>query len=195
MKKTLFICLVFVLFMPISAQIFSRGTNMMSLGYGFPNLQKSVLMLLENQQNFRATGTGPVHFRYESGLSNTWSLGASINVSLYGAEWLDSGFKARLNVTTYSVLFRINNYFLNEENVQVYGGLGAGYRARSAIYNNSKPGAIKSEDVNTLMSKVTLPIGFEATIGLRGRFASGFGGYIELGLAKSIIQSGLYFSF
>lgn len=167
----------------------------MSVGYGFPNIQRSVLGLLSDNENFKASGFGPIHFRYESGISSAWSLGGSLNVTGYGCSWKDSGYSASLNVLAYSGLFRINSYFLNEEKVQIYGGLGAGYRARISTYQNNKPGSVSSDEIESLLSKITFPVGFEATMGVRGRFSDGFGGFVELGLSKSVIQGGLYLLF
>jgi hypothetical protein len=177
-------------------QTFEKGSKVASLGYGFPNLGKLTLSLIEDESDFQATGLGPIHFRYESGISNDWSIGLSANFTRYGAKWKDSGFDARIDVSTYSLLLRINNYFLNEETVQVYGGFGAGYRGRFGSYKNDRPGATDDDgEFNSLISKVTIPIGFEATLGVRTRFTPGFGGYVELGLAKSVVQGGIYFRF
>ncbi len=179
----------------LRAQVFEEGKNLISAGYGFPNLQRSVLRLLSDEQNFQTTGFGPAHLRYEFCLAKGWGVGASVNVTGYGGSWLDSGYSASLNVISYSGLFRINYYFVNDEKVQVYGGLGTGYRARLSTYQNNRPGAVFSSEIETLLSEVSLPVGFEATLGVRRRFSKDFGGYVECGLAKSVIQAGLFLSF
>lgn len=197
MKNRFFILLaMFGLCVSASAQTFEKGSKVVSLGYGFPNLGKLTLALWEDETGYQATGFGPIHFRYESGISNDWSIGLSANFNRYGAKWLDSGYDAKLDVSSYSILLRLNNYFLNEENVQIYGGFGAGFRGRFGRYTNDRPGSNSDDDdIENVISKVSIPIGFEATLGVRTRFTEGFGGYVELGLAKSVVQGGIYFRF
>jgi hypothetical protein len=188
---------VFVLsvaaFLP--AQIVTRGKQTISVGYGYPNLQKSVLNLLSYNENFKSKGYGPLHFRYENAISEELTLGASVNLTNYGCEWSDSGYRATLTVTAYSGLFRMNCFFFNEENLKVYGGVAFGYRGRTSTYTNARPGNTVSQGVESVLTAVAVPIGFETTLGIRGRLGNGVGGYVEFGLAKSVIQAGLYFDF
>lgn len=177
------------------AQEFREGNTLISVGYGFPNLQKSVLRLLSDNPDFRTRGFGPLHLRFELGTGKLWSMGGSVNVAGYGASWLDSGYSASLNVISYSGLFRVNYYLLNEENMQLYLGMGAGYRSRISQYQNNRPGAFSSDVIESVISEVAFPVGFESTLGLRRKFSPGFGAYAEFGLAKSAIQAGVYLLF
>jgi opacity protein-like surface antigen len=182
------------------SQSFNKGDKFISLGYGFPNLAVTWLNAVKSSStaaDWKPIGIGPIHLKFESAINESWGLGFSINYSNYGAHYTDNSTGTPYAETTlisgYSALLRINNYFVNEDKLQIYGGIGAGYRGRSVSVTTTNPaGSSANNDIKNLYGTVVFPVGFEATIGLRGFFSNNLGGYLEMGMAKSVIQAGLF---
>src|SRR5688572_25566869 len=92
MKKNLFkIALVAMLGVfatanSAKAQAFEEGVSVAQIGYGFPNLGKSLLTTTD-ETDYKAFGFGPMHARFEYGITDTWGIGVSINVVSFGARW------------------------------------------------------------------------------------------------------------
>ena|ERR1051326_1587758 len=172
---------------------FHQGAFVVSAGYGFPNLWKSVVNLFigSNATNITATGMGPLHFRAEYGISNGVGLAASINYMSFGAKWTtnDSAgvgiYQNKLSSSSLSVLARLNFHFSVTDQLDPYFGIGAGYKNRTWKYTTTDPAyANKSAPGFS-------PFGFEMTIGMRYYITDAIGIYTEIGIAKSVIQAGL----
>ncbi len=185
------------------AQAFDEGTKVFSLGYGFPNFTKSVFKALSSSStdgSTKVTGAGPIHFRFEYGLSETWGIGASINFA--NAAWEDTYTGTVFNNVTQqnetktftdkwtrralSALVRFNKHFPISDKADVFTGVGLGYNSVKNDYDSSNPDGIQFSVNNNLF-----PVGFEWTVGMRYYFTDNIGAYVEGGLAKSILQFGL----
>lgn len=171
---------------------FQEGTIAITAGYGFPNLGKTVVNFLINNdsaKNVSATGLGPMHFRGEYGLSNKVGLGLSVNYVSFGAEWTSSSgnipYYNKVSYSSLSILARMNVHFGTTDKLDPYFGVGAGYR--SGIYKLTST----DPDLQNQQVKGLSPFGFETTIGLRYYFTDMIGFYAELGIAKSVIQGGI----
>jgi opacity protein-like surface antigen len=206
MKKTMkSFALVIAMLLGVNAahsQAFDEGTKVFSLGYGFPNFTKSVFKALSSSSvdgSTKVTGAGPIHFRFEYGLSETWGIGASINFA--NAAWEDTYTGTFFNpngvneTKTYtdkwarralSALVRFNKHFPISDKADVYSGIGLGYNSVKNTYTSTNPDGVQFD----LNNKI-LPIGFEWTVGLRFYFTDNIGAYVEGGFAKSILQFGL----
>jgi hypothetical protein len=177
---------------------FEKGKVLVSLGYGFPNLGKTIAKLYNSATGYKAGGFGPAHFKVEYGVYKNLGIGLSVNASNYFFTYKEDGYNAVDSVVTYNYKynytaiafnFRLNYHFITNEKIDFYGGIGAGYGFRQAKWSTDNPSGTN----NTLPNLI--PVGLEGTLGLRYYFTPNIGIYTELGLAKSLIQGGLVFKF
>lgn len=183
---------------------FAEGTMVISAGYGFPNWGKTLFKAFQDYTDYKVTGFGPLHAKFEYGLSDKIGLGASINYVAYGSTWntsyLDYNPSTGLyenkvynegwDVTSISFLARMNLHFATTDKLDPYWGIGVGYKATSLKWQTDYPGSSTS---GTLSSPI--PFGLETTIGMRYYFSDNIGAYLEMGIAKSIFQGGLALKF
>jgi hypothetical protein len=176
-----------------------EGNMLFALGYGFPNFGKTLLTASEDEINWKATGFGPMHFRFEYALSETWGIGLSSNFNKFGYSYDDqsqTGVDANGNpvYTTYNYkydwtainfLVRFNKHWAAGSRADIFSGTGIGYNHRVIKYTSTDPNAVEESFDNIL------PIGFESTIGVRIFFTPNIAGYIEAGWAKDILQAGI----
>lgn len=174
----------------LKGQSFTDPGNIISFGYGYPDAGKRSLNILQDFPGLKRYGVGPLHLKFEKVRDNAWGFGVGLNISRFSAEWNDSGYNARFKSVAYSLLFRANKYHHITEKLQLYSGLGVGYRGRVTSFSTDKPGGYKSEEVASL-TESDMPVGFELTLGLRYALHPKVAIYTEAGLAKSMIQGGV----
>ncbi|HRY33781.1 MAG TPA: hypothetical protein P5531_12515 [Bacteroidales bacterium] len=182
---------------------FDRGVSVISLGYGFPNLNKSLFNAYKSFGDFKVEGSGPFHAKFEYGINESLGIGLSINTVNAKTTWTDSyeefdtvsfqyvtyNYSKGFDYFSLAANIRMNYHFFTNENLDVYVGLGLGYNfAKSEFFADW-------EDAPDLTLKSILPLGFEITGGMRYYFSENFGLYLESGLAKSVIQGGLSIKF
>jgi opacity protein-like surface antigen len=109
----------------------------------------------------------------EFSFNSTYSYASSPNSVVYKTE------KVQLGATVINL--RVNYHFLDASIIDPYIGLGSGLRV---IYTDV------SEEIYTVQNR-TLPVGFEATLGMRILIASKIGVYAEAGLGRSLFQTGI----
>lgn len=178
---------------------FSEGIIVVTAGYGFPNLGKSVLKAYQGYGGYKVSGVGPLSFKGEYGLSDKIGFGVSINYVSFAASWIENGtdslgnstipYTYKFSRTSVSVLARLNIHFATSEKLDPYWGVGAGYRTGGYKFTSNDPSYTGS------VTFPTIPVGFETTIGVRYYFTDNIGGYVEMGMAKALIQAGLSFKF
>jgi len=180
---------------------FDQGNVVVSLGYGMPNLTKSVYKAYESFIGYKVTGFGPMHIKFEYGVSEKFGVGLSVNTVSTKVSWTDTyedwvdtayvetTYESGVKFNAIAFNIRGNYHFVNTDKLDVYGGLGLGY-------NNSKS-EFYSDDPDALVLSVSafIPLGLEFSVGTRYFFTDNIGAYIECGLAKSVIQGGLSIKF
>lgn len=174
-----------------NAQAFGEGTMVFSVGYGFPNLNKSIFNAYNIEDNFTVKGMGPLHAKFEYGISEKIGIGLSMNhvsasVGFDDFDDIDQktyNYKLAWNNTKINA--RLNFHFANTDKLDVYWGFGFGYGFGSYKWTTTDP------DFNDNKLEVLIPIGFESTIGARYYVTDNIGIYSEVGFAKSIVQFGL----
>jgi outer membrane protein W len=203
MKKNLLLSFVFLTVFSSSRIVaqsddaFAKGKVIISVGYGFPNLTKSLFKSYDNYSGFTATGMGPLTGKVEYALSDKIGLGLNVNYVQYKVEWNSdviagtSKYKAGWKGTSFSALLRMNLHFATSEKFDPYWGIGLGYRANNYTYFQEDPNASTS----TVSLKGAIPVGFETTLGMRYFFTKNIGAYLEAGIAKAIVQGGLAIKF
>lgn len=179
--------------------VWQEGDMLFAVGYGFPNMGKSVFKSATGLDNFKATGIGPMHFRFEYALSESFGIGLSSNFNKFGYSYDDTwvtGYDVNGNPinTTYNyaydwtalnVLIRFNKHWQAGSKADIFSGAGFGYSYRKIKFSSTDPDAIVTSYKNAI------PVGFEWTIGVRIFFTDAFGAYVEAGYAKDIIQVGV----
>jgi hypothetical protein len=189
------------------AQAFDEGIGFASLGYGFPNFAKTWLDLADYGFSDEASTSaiGPIHGRFEYGITEKLGIGVSVNFANAKRSWLynttnssgtDVAYKESLSYNTINALIRINWHWVDHDKVDVYSGLGLGYNHVSFKYDTENPNndaSASEEELNTLFN--FLPIGYEATVGMRYMFTENLGAYLEAGWSKSLFQFGVVYSF
>ncbi len=201
MKKLLMIAFCAILSFNVNAQAFEQGSSVLSVGYGFPNLVKTIWNTYESFTGFKATGFGPAHLKYEYFVSDKISVGISAGIVSsrigYAEEYTNANNQLVTGETgfeTMSVgaLAKVNWYWVRQDKVMMYSGLGAGYNYFNISWFSDDP---DFDELNEL-SLTLPPIGFEATlIGAKFMFSPNLGAFAEIGYGKSIMQAGLCIGF
>jgi hypothetical protein len=187
--------LAFIIVSQITLSYAQVGQNSVSVGAGFPNLPKFFFNYLNTEKNFKATGTGPFHLKYENRVKSWLGLGLSINHMTYSVSYtqdvLDTNlgrvYPNKINISNNNTAFnlRANIHFLKKEKNDFYMGVGVGFRTGKLIIDS---------EYKAYQPKLDLPslsrLGLEASLGYRHYFDDNLGVYAELGLAKSIFQFG-----
>ena len=203
---------------------FKEGTLAITLGYGFPNLYKSIykglivntnsLSNLYNYDTYAYTskGLGPLFVKADYGLTKLIGIGiiggyfnAVINETrTYTVSEYDSGTgnyynavyqdKTDYNYSSLSIGARINFHFGTGEKLDPYAGVGAGYSLNQSKLTYS------TNNPNTIArspySGTGIPTYFAITVGMRYYFTPNIGIYGEIGFDKwSLIQGGLAIKF
>src|SRR4051812_40123634 len=91
-KQLFFICLGSFALMTVNAQSarsFKQGDNIVSVGYGFPNLGKSLLKLGAEFTDSKVTGIGPIHAKIEHAVSDRIGLAISAGYVAFANEYKD----------------------------------------------------------------------------------------------------------
>ncbi|HET6991936.1 MAG TPA: hypothetical protein VFJ43_11460 [Bacteroidia bacterium] len=176
----------------------NEGDMLFAVGYGFPNMGKTLLKSATGVLNFKATGFGPLHFRFEYALSESFGIGISSNFNKFGwsddytgqvynsttGQYDDVVYHETVDWTSVNFLVRFNKHWAAGSKADIFSGAGFGYNYRKYSYTSTEAGASGS-------FKNPIPIGFEWTIGCRIFFTPNFIGYVEAGYAKDIIQVGI----
>ena len=172
------------------AQVFGEGYKFISIGYGFPNVSSSIFNLYESRSNYTVKGLGPMHGKFEYGITEKIGIGISLNYVSTEVRWDDGTYREGFDYSALAANVRINFHFLDHEKVDFYYGLGMGYNHVSTSYfytgNNTQE---ENFPINLL------PVGIETTIGLRYMFSPSVGAYLEMGWAKSLMQAGIVSKF
>jgi opacity protein-like surface antigen len=180
------------------ASAFGQGKSIISIGYGFPNIGKAIFNVYDIYTDFKVTGFGPMHVKYEYGVSDKIGMGVSVNIVSSKVSWIESGYGSndslsyehRIKSNAYSILARMNIHFATQAKIDPYWGFGLGYSGRKYTYSSDDP-----NDLQVIALKNLIPIGFESTVGCRFYFTDNIGAYIEAGFSKSIVQGGLVAKF
>lgn len=148
MKKvfTLAVVLIACMAQSSNAQINSKGTSTMHIGYGYPSAMqmmgsffKFAITAVDDSytSSFSYKGFGPLHFRYNYMLGGRVGLGLSANYEMGDFKFKESfvdvdnneiGSTSKFHVSSINALLRCNIHFIKEpKRVDIYYGIGVGY--------------------------------------------------------------------
>ncbi|MBN2746177.1 MAG: hypothetical protein JXR34_05575, partial [Bacteroidales bacterium] len=168
-----------------------EGSLLISAGYGALNYFKNGIRQNIEVIDDNTTGLGPLHGKIEYMLTKTLGSALLINhVETNGNVVYDDGLGKPYTVTLHhkstSIIYRLNWHFYNEDGLDLFIGGGLGYRFGKYNYATSY-----SKYSPPLLTFVHFPIGFEFSVGFRYFISNHFGFYSEIGITKSILQTGL----
>jgi opacity protein-like surface antigen len=199
MKTKFFMLLIMIASTQLStAQCLPQGSMNVALGYGFGNFTKSLFKTYETIGGYKAKSLGPLHAKFEYMASEKFGIGLSVNyfnldgsydITYQNTSGATVNGREGLKYSTLSFLARGNYYWFNEDKVAVYSGIGLGYRLGDWSYYSDAP-----MNTNT-HSLGNFPFGMEVVGGVKALITPNIGAYAEVGMAKSIAQVGLLFSF
>jgi hypothetical protein len=169
---------------------YDRSTGILSLGYGFPNLSGTGYTVWGWGAGVRHLGVGPAYLKYEHAIRDEIGIGGYAAVAAsrhrYGPN---ERYTDRVTAFGMGVLGYYHfNKLIPVRNLDVYAGVGIGFRNLSYTYDNGynvRRGS--SSDF------VVLPI---AKAGVRYYVTRGFGFYGEAGYDNmSSMNLGISFRF
>ena len=199
MKTILTLVVIAILSPPSALSQVGYKINRFSIGYGFPNILKSIAYKTDKS-------IGPFQISYKKFISDNISIGIVCNYSYVETKSVDSyeiiSFSPKYLTREYSyhynihliTCFIVNDYtWKNTDNYNMYSGLaiGCGFAPGFAIRTsgNLKPPEYSDTSFGALFHATLF--GFNHKIG-----NSGFGAYSELGLGfNGIVQAGINYSY
>jgi len=154
---------------------YSRSTNIITLGYGFPNLSGTDYTV--GFWGVDRVGVGPAYLKYEHGIVDEIGIGgyaaASASRVKYGPT---DQYTDRIGAFSMGVMGYYHfNKLIPVRDLDVYAGVGMGFRNLSYTYDNAYVVRSSSSDFTVF------PLG---KAGVRYYFTHGFGVYAEAGYDK-----------
>jgi len=192
-----------------AAQV-EEGSILIDTYYGFPNFGKNLWSILENDstQNTKATGIGPLGFRFEYMIADNLGVGFDFN-------YLDNGFKYEETFTSYNsttmtyetntyeyqykktkmrFMARLHYHFVVTDVVDAYVGFGAGYKHKINKFESNDPNA--SEETLESLFNGAIPVSARICIGTRFFFTENIGINLEMGVGGGpLLSAGVSFKF
>jgi hypothetical protein len=165
-------------------QAFEQGTKVVSVGYGFGNLNRALFKTYESMGGYKYSGMGPLFAKFEYGVSDKIGLGLNIAHINANVKYGTGSSQSEIDWKNTSALLRMNIHFSNSDKLDAFWGAGLGYRFGSWKFKN------EDSSIDEVMPNI-IPLGFETTIGVRYFFIENLGIYAEAGIAKAPIQFGL----
>ena len=170
-----------------------KPTVNLSIGYGFPNLDKNYLSEFYNAYQGTATQTGPVTAALDYQFSRYNSIGVMGTYGKVSVPYIDYNsnngvpdFTGKLE--NWSVMFNMMSYFPSYATVSPY--------IRTAIgINNWKQDYLNPDGSKAAVSENPTSLAYQVSIGTRFNLSPNAGFYIEAGYGKYIVNGGLTFRF
>lgn len=203
-----------------NAQLVHKGASFMQVGYGFPSAMQLVGSVFkfalntedaEASSEFKYSGLGPFHFRYEYMLGGRVGLGLSANAEFGKFKFTntyqdidDNYIKSTTNFGFSSVnaLARCNIHFLKRsEKLDIYYGFGVGYAHTRVKIEETLEGnvldPVEAQDIkefNDYLNSIFkfMPVAVEEVFGLKAALGQNAGFYFEVGYSKALCQLGFY---
>lgn len=170
-----------------------KPTVNLSIGYGFPNLDKEYLAEFYNAYKGSLTQTGPITASLDYQFSRYTSIGVmgsygkvSMPYTDYSSNNNTPDFTGRLE--NWSILFNVMSYLPASQTVSPY--------IRTAIgINNWKQDYIYADGSKAAAVDNPTSLAYQVSIGARFNFSPNAGFCMEAGYGKYIANAGLTFRF
>lgn len=179
----------------LSPNASKMGNIIVSFGYGYPNISKSILGSVPDNPIYTVSGIGPIHGALEYLINDNISLGLTVNHVATEMNWVNSlsgtPYNESLTYSSTAFNFRFNFYFDTGDNLDIFMGAGLGYKKTSLIFKTDDPDFVDLWQGPSLLG--LFPISMDFSAGVRYYIIENFGIYVAVGLAKSLVQGGLVF--
>jgi len=204
---------------PIAPSAGKEAKNTIIVGAGAVNLMYILVNRLDNANvttqsdsfvfsAITTNTTAPLFYlKYENKLGRRHTLGLNFANSGFTVGGLvrdsfflnDLGNLTQLNLqlkyVTRSLNVRYNYTFNPDAQVQIYWGLGMGIRTNKISISTNDSKLLNQFAIPGINVASVPTVGFESTLGFKGTIADQLGWYAEMGIAKSIFQGGISYSF
>lgn len=204
MKKTLLALIIgaFSISNNVNAQAVEEGSVIIDAYYGFPDLYKATFRTAYANSNsafdLKIGGVGPLGGRIEYLLTDKVGLGLDIVYNSANLTWNDTGSVYNSTTMNYDkviynyeagtakigALVTFNFHFVDNEQLDVSGVIGAGYSNRTFTYDSNDP--------NYTGGSVTglIPVGFKLGVIMRYFFTDNIGLNLGVGVGQGGILNG-----
>jgi len=186
-----------------SAQAVEEGNILVDVYYGFPNLYSTTFKAAyangNGTSNVDISGLGPVGLRAEYLLTDKVGLGLDIGFNNTKLTFTETGYDNNGNAAVYQydystqkigVMVTFNYHFIDNDNLDFYGIIGAGYGGRSFTFKSTDPNYVDAD------IKGFIPIASRLGLGLRYFFTDNIGVNVGLGFGQGgLLNAGLSFKF
>lgn len=168
---------------------FGKGTQIVSLGYALGNVSGTGYLNINLNEKVSHANLGPLYVKYEYGLIDEIGLGGYVSYA-YAKDVMNRAAPKEYYTNAFSIGFNAFYHFnklIHVENLDLYAGLGLGYK------NVSIRGAAGSDLDAVISPTLKENTGlFSLRLGARYYIINGFGAYFELGPDKmSVLNVGL----
>lgn len=170
---------------------FSKGTQIITFGYGLGNTSGTGYLNIDLNEKISHTNIGPMYLKYEYGLAESIGLGVYGSYA-YAKDVMNPA--APKDYFTHAISFGVNGFYhfnkvIHVENLDLYAGLGLGFKSVS-VKSKLSDGADEPEKLSDNTGV------FSLRLGARYYIVSGFGAYFEFGPDKmSALNVGLSYRF
>ncbi len=168
---------------------FMPGSWVLSGGFGpSTGTRLYVQGLIGNDDLTSFTKIGIIHTKAEYAIYDWLGVGMVCNYVRFQGNARDIfEYKSALFYQSLALSLRLNLHYYTNNKLDLYLGGGLGYKYNQFDFVTQNPNY-------TPMDNFLIPISMECTAGLRYYLTNNIGLYVELGPAKSLIQSGLCIS-
>jgi len=171
-----------------------QSTVNISLGYGFPNLDKNQLAVFANSYSGTTTQHGPITGSVDYQFSPNMSIGVMGTYGKVSAPYYDYNSSGTVpsftgSLENWSIMFNLMSYFPSyNHHVEPYIRTAVGINSWNQNYLD--PGGNK-------VIELTDPsqFAYQASLGARFNLSKQAGLYLEAGYGKYILNGGLAFKF
>ena len=200
MKNIIVILFVGVLFFntqPVKSQAIEEGNVLIDAYYGFPNLLTAALKTSyangTQVAGLKVGGMGPLGGRFEYMLDEKIGLGLEVNYANSYVDWnedsLNVTYNYRVSAPRYRIMPRFNFHFSNNESLDAYFAVGAGFKSTKYKFESNNP------TYNPGSVTGIIPFTFRAAIGMRYFITDNFGLGGEFGLGGVLVTFGAALKF
>lgn len=173
----------------------AKGDIIVDAYYGFLTFHKAGLQLVASQfsgaySNYNYSGYGPVGGRVEYMLTEMIGVGMEFNYSDDKINWQEGNYNYDYNVTRMRIFPRLNIHFSEDEKLDAYFGVGAGYREVFRVMSSNRP------NFTGYSTPAFIPIAVRLSVGIRYFISDHVGLAIEAGFGGgALLHPGLSFKF
>jgi hypothetical protein len=185
----------------VNAQV-EKGNVIVDAYYGFPNLYTSAFKTLYansgSELNLKVAGLGPLGIRGEYLVADKFGIGLDIHYQQSSIDYNQATNDASGNAVVYNYNYKttkiaimpsFNFHFLEEDAMDLYLQVAAGYGNRTYAFTSTDP-AYSNPSVKGL-----IPVAFRLAVGYRYFFTENLGINMAVGLGGPLVSGGLSLKF